>query len=1502
MGLCTPAGGGGGSSCSPNPIGPAACPAAGPAGLGGDSPAPGGGNPINFITGNKYQEEVDLPAMPGVLGLEFRRFYNSQSTHAGLVGARWRTSYETVLYDLGNQVQIVQADGRRLTFQRGTGGKAALCSSSDAADGQVRIEAPRHGSGSPTYHWRWPTGQTLTFSGGRGGGFPLQSITAPGGQKLVLSYSPTGELIWVRDPQGRKLTFVYGNVERAHALQAVDTPLGRIRFSQDTAGRLVEVAYGSDVQGGPALSKFYHYEDRYNGGNRFALTGISVRRLGSPGGQIAQERLSTYAYNATGQAVLSTKGYPKEMRGGKVVEGTGIDQIELKYVQKSLPTEGRLDKLSGEIRPAQLGKTVLQDRDGRTTEVLHAVIGGHFRLVEMRGPGCATCGETNVSYGYDAAGRVIRETRLGEGGRPLYSTITAYDEFGRVTRVGRQAATHGAGDRRTPVQWMERLVYRDLRYSDGSVGLSLLPEVVSRPSVAPGRDYVSRYRYGPPGSAFAHRPVEVTEVGWTPGFRSDGVREYVPITRTTRYRYVEQGPAAGELAERDGPLPNGPQGSPQDSDVTRLDYDHLGRLAKVTVPTGLIHSYRYDDLSRIQEEIPIDGIPVGRTYDPQGRIAIVQRAGVQMRAEWSATGQLLGWLSNDGKRVPAAAPPPSAASTDAQQVQHRSSLRLDPFGRVLEIEGLPDGSPGSLDATARRVTRFSYGPVEREPISIVDPAGVRTSRAFDDFGRVVRTVSPDTGTTTGRYDEADRPVEVIDASGRATRFEFDLLDRLIKRTETFANDAESVVFTYAGARLTAVIGRHEVSRFEWDERGRMASKWVRLGGGPGEAKEYVFRFAYDDLDRLQRKTLPDNRALIYVYGEGGELKRVALAEPDGGRRWLVLETRQPAAGEISAPVLGNFTHGRLSASPASPDASAALSRDAFGRLAAVDHPLWRAAYRYDAGDDRIDSRLSTAEGEAVQRWSYLPGTHKIAESRMRAANGAEQTQVWEHDPSGRVTRMGERHLRYGANGRVEAVYRGNALIAEYRYNAGGERVAKTLYRQGVAVTTHYLYSGGRVVAEADASTGRVARHYVYVAGVPVAVVQPGGGGAAGQVVYLHSDPLGTPLLGTDERGRVLWRAAHGPFGEKTAGAADTGNVVVNLRFPGQYFDEETGTHYNYFRDYDPNSGRYLQPDPQGILGGLNVYAYAANDPTSYSDPLGLMPEPDDTGGVSNPTFFGTVVHIRFAEEVRLLGPSYGANDSRSIPGLGSTWPGLRPDAYFVDPVNRALEMSRAPFQGTLWELKPIGWYWNDAKYKMAEAEVLTYRTTAKRGCWLPGSSRSLTNTLNEITPSRQVLFDGKLWDISYINDMKRDDSGLIFYAKKEYKRKPATEPAPAPVLSEEEKKKLEKSMDEVKARGEKDGLSGIQIAGLLVLIGLAIAALIFTTIGATIAAIVAAVVSTITAALVAVAQGAASLIGALALLFGLGAASTAMAAAEEKGKQKEQGLLDKTIEWFKSWF
>ncbi len=102
--------------------------------------------------------------------------------------------------------------------------------------------------------------------------------------------------------------------------------------------------------------------------------------------------------------------------------------------------------------------------------------------------------------------------------------------------------------------------------------------------------------------------------------------------------------------------------------------------------------------------------------------------------------------------------------------------------------------------------------------------------------------------------------------------------------------------------------------------------------------------------------------------------------------------------------------------------------------------------------------------------------------------------------------------------------------------------------------------------------------------------------------YVITDHLGTPQMLTDQNQAVVWQTEQTPFGEITQ---TTGNLIQPLRFPGQYADPETGYSYNYFRDYDPTLGRYVQSDPIGLEGGFNTYGYVLQNPLSHSDFYGL---------------------------------------------------------------------------------------------------------------------------------------------------------------------------------------------------------------------------------------------------------------------------------------------------------
>lgn len=131
---------------------------------------------------------------------------------------------------------------------------------------------------------------------------------------------------------------------------------------------------------------------------------------------------------------------------------------------------------------------------------------------------------------------------------------------------------------------------------------------------------------------------------------------------------------------------------------------------------------------------------------------------------------------------------------------------------------------------------------------------------------------------------------------------------------------------------------------------------------------------------------------------------------------------------------------------------------------------------------------------------------------------------------------------------------------------------------------------------------------------PMAVTVGTPSGAA-TAYFIHTDQLNTPRTITDGSGNLVWQWDSDPYGKEVANEQPAGQpaFAFNLRFPGQQFDRESNLHYNYFRDYDPALGRYIQSDPIGLKGGINTYSYVSSAPTSNVDPFGLVRRIDPQG-------------------------------------------------------------------------------------------------------------------------------------------------------------------------------------------------------------------------------------------------------------------------------------------------
>lgn len=170
--------------------------------------------------------------------------------------------------------------------------------------------------------------------------------------------------------------------------------------------------------------------------------------------------------------------------------------------------------------------------------------------------------------------------------------------------------------------------------------------------------------------------------------------------------------------------------------------------------------------------------------------------------------------------------------------------------------------------------------------------------------------------------------------------------------------------------------------------------------------------------------------------------------------------------------------------------------------------------------------------------------------------------------------------------------------------------------------------------------------------------------------YYHNDHLGTPQVLTDQSQNIVWQASYTPFGEAVI---TTEQVENNIRFPGQYYDQESGLHYNYFRDYDPESGRYIQSDRLGLFDGQNTYGYAHQNPISKYDPTGeFVPQllgffvSAGLEYLTNPC--ASASDILIAGGMGALGGGLLAKAFKKIPG--KEWSHWIPDRY-VRPMSKS---------------------------------------------------------------------------------------------------------------------------------------------------------------------------------------------------------------------------------------
>jgi RHS repeat-associated protein len=278
-------------------------------------------------------------------------------------------------------------------------------------------------------------------------------------------------------------------------------------------------------------------------------------------------------------------------------------------------------------------------------------------------------------------------------------------------------------------------------------------------------------------------------------------------------------------------------------------------------------------------------------------------------------------------------------------------------------------------------------------------------------------------------------------------------------------------------------------------------------------------------------------------------------------------------------------------------------------------PYGTISYTYD----NVGNRLARTIDAEIESYSYVPGTNKLNEITGLNAK------IFSYDLNGNTTTIGDMTLVYDQNNRLIRAEQNGTILGEYIYNGLGQRVKKVVD----GVTTIFFYDfNGNIIAE-GLSDGTITAEYLYSGSNRLAKVDV----STGDIYNYLNNYLGTPQLLTDENGVMAWKAKYMPFGEVRLHSLTS--QENNFRFPGQYYDQETGLHYNYHRYYDPETGRYLTPDSSLQLypaGGdvqyavpflletpqeLHEYVYVQNNPIINYDRYGLQTCPSRERCIKN---------------------------------------------------------------------------------------------------------------------------------------------------------------------------------------------------------------------------------------------------------------------------------------------
>ena len=538
--------------------------------------------------------------------------------------------------------------------------------------------------------------------------------------------------------------------------------------------------------------------------------------------------------------------------------------------------------------------------------------------------------------------------------------------------------------------------------------------------------------------------------------------------------------------------------------------------------------------------------------------------------------------------------------------------------------------------------------------SITDPKGLATTFRNNGFGELIEKFSPDTNSNYFTRDIKGNVIQKIDGKNQLSTYSYDVLNRLIS-INYLDDSSKNITLVYdcstiSQGKLCEVTDETGTTTYDYDSLGRVKSKNHNNG-----SFSTLTQYHYNNVNQLDKMTYPSGLELNYMY-VNGKVSQMSYTRNGINIDLITEATYQPFESRVSFYKLNNINYGRLfnkaglvniyAANIPNNNINYLLSYDANSNINKftnmVDSTSKNASYdtmnrlnnfdNYNYTYNTTGDRLTKIENGNTENYTYMSDSHQLA---------SIDSNNFVTDGNGSIISEGGKGYVYNVRGRMSS-FNGSSTFALYKFNFQGQRLYKSI---NLVDFTWYNYDeSGNLISELD-ENGNTLVEYIWFNGMPVAMIKNN------EIYYIFNDQLNTPRTIIDSNNDVVWQWNRDEaFGDN---APISNNFEFNLRYPGQYFDKESNLYYNYFRDYNPKIGRYMQSDPIGLLGGINTYSYVDNNPFIYYDQNGLflqylVPVLSGTviGGFLNITF-GEVSWNNFLE-----GATTGALVGLGITGAG----------------------------------------------------------------------------------------------------------------------------------------------------------------------------------------------------------------------------------------------------------